>query len=157
MEMQNPQIRRLILWNRFWLTLVTLAALVGGFKYLEHRLIKDSMRLFFTSHVRPEDGRTGKSERVLIFSTNQGGPFIVTHLAYGADFVAELPQPRFIPGPKGIAYADTDWSTIYESELDKLSWHNCYSGEKVRPPKINEPVRALYYALDQVNAVHSAS
>lgn len=141
--------RRLILWNRFWLVLVALYALVGGYSYLEHRILSDVSRL----QLRWNDVEAIKSERALTFSTNQGGPFIVTHLATqtgnsGVDTaiaaIAELPHPLFVRGPKGLTY-------ISGHELAGLKWMDA-GGRKAAAPKPGASIQALYYETQKVTA-----
>jgi hypothetical protein len=130
---------RLVRWNRFWLVLVALYTLVAGFNYLGHRITSNANRLQLTWGT----DESPKGENALVFSSAQGGPFIVTGLVIGSNSgdtalgaIAELPRPLFVRGPKAHTYFST-------RQMEQLVWITP-EGEKVAAPKPNTAVMALY-------------
>ena len=137
----DSKIKRLILWNRAWLILIALYTLIGGYNYLEHRIITNASRL----QLSWGNDEEAKGEAALIVSSS-GGPFIVTHLAVGSreidtalSAIAQLPRPLFIR-PKSYEVIP----------LSKLVWVNS-EGKRVATPKANTPVQALYYKVQTVS------
>lgn len=148
MDTQNTQARRLIFWNRFWLVLASLYALSIGYDFLHERLVNPFLRL----HLSWGSTDTPKQERALVFSTNQGPSFVVTHLVRSPttgfeSAVATLPRPLFIPHYEISGIKTRRYITV--SELSKLVWVE-ESGQKASAPKHGEPVKALYYEVMDV-------
>lgn len=145
MNDDNPHIHRLTRWNRFWLASVVLYTLVGGYNYLEHRIISSFSKLYLNWAT----DESIKGQLALEFSSSQGGPFVVTHLVIGSESsdtaragIAELPRPLFVRGPKARTY-------ILANQLAKLVWIDS-EGKKVAAPKPNSPILALYYETQKV-------
>lgn len=126
--MQDDNLRRLMIWNRFWCALILLSALSWGLLTAHHKMCELRVRW------GDDDG--------LRFSAMCDGPFVITHLQKlsqsneGEKAVAELPQP--------IVIFDSHGAIIAKSELDKLVWLDIY-GHKTTPPAAGAKISAIYY------------
>lgn len=143
MDTPDSQIRRLTLWNRFWLGLVLLYALSLAGNLLTEHFSRDALRL----HLSWSHSATVKDGSALSLSKNQGSPFVVTHLVKEAarhqeKAVAALPEPFLIYHLKTSV-------SITPSELAKLAWIQL-DGKRVAPPRPGQPVTAVYYKMLEV-------
>ncbi|RYG62757.1 hypothetical protein EON80_22520 [bacterium] len=149
---EAAQVKRLIFWNRFWLTVVVIYTIIGGYKALESKLIQDLSRL--QMRLSPTSSSGGES---ITFSSNFGGPFIITHLVTsdGGEIhpsmgnIAELPKPLLLRSPKGRI-------ELYAKDLDKLKWYDP-EGKPVKPPRPITNVMALYSELKNMQVQASTS
>jgi hypothetical protein len=126
-------VQRLIFWNRLWLCLLLVGALLEGTRWLFTRFD------VFLSTLRPVWSASG-----LRLVTSSDGPFVVTHLVLSepeagsekGKAVAQLARP--------IVIMDSDGASIPSAELHQLTWRNIF-GQSVPPPPDGAPIRALYY------------
>lgn len=121
------QLRRLIRWNRFWLTLLSLVALAAGFM-----LVIDPV------HSQLNSVRAGWRGDTLYFQCE--GPLLLTHLVGESDglVAAELAHPIFV--------LDSGGARIERLSFDALVWRY-EGGAKAPAPRSGSRVRGLYIRL----------
>jgi hypothetical protein len=135
MKANDNQLRRLMLWNRFWLGLFMVLLVGGGGLSWFNRFVDNvdnNVRALKVSWIA--DGG-------IKFSSSSDGPFVVTHLVKVArseqeKSVARLSQP--------IVIVDSAGATLSKSEFDKLSWHG-YQGDAQSSPAAGTAITAFYY------------
>jgi hypothetical protein len=130
MPVDAEQIRRVVIWNRLWLSLLVAAGAAWTCRALIGRIQADvrQLRVAWTG-----DG--------LALYSQSDGPFVVTHLVrWGAHdsekAVARLPEP--------IAIIDSRGALVGRDTYEKLIWRNT-AGDPVPAPPVGAPVGALYY------------
>ena|ERR1051326_8572180 len=125
-------LHRLVAWNRFWLGLLTSAALIWCFRWgINHETSPTALRVDWGS-------------RGVAMSTWSDGPFVVTHLVLsggevkheGDKAIAELSPP--------IVIIDSNGAQIPTADVTKLRWRNIF-GQLITAPPVGSPIRALYY------------
>jgi hypothetical protein len=125
MELER-QMRRLLLWNRFWLSLLIMTALAWGV----HSFIAAETQDTYTLTER-WDGQGLK------LSALTDGPFVITHLVdRRTRSWAALPSP--------IAVVDSHGVYIPINDVKKLHWQD-YLGQPCPFPATNARITALYY------------
>lgn len=122
---KDMQVRRLLIWNRFWLTaLVMCMVLGGGWLYLQ----KETSSIY--------ELKASWSDEGLRLSCVGQGPYIVTHLIdWRTKTCAELAKP--------IVVFDSYGGRISLSEIKALAWRNTMN-EPCEPPKQFSEVEVLY-------------
>ncbi len=129
---EDTEVRRLVLWNRFWCVVLVLVALTWVGRSLLAHIESVSSK---GECVWETDG----SLRITWLSYNR--PRIITHLVYGSDNVAALPAP--------LVVTDSDQRIRFDRQaLDRLTWSNFRTG-RVLSPHQGAPVAALYYVPTQ--------
>ncbi len=131
MNVNDNQLRRLIIWNRLWLGLFMVLLISWGGLSWANRIYSD-MRALRVSW------RSGGDIK---FSSASDGPFVITHLATVArseqeKSVARLSQP--------IVVVDSAGATLSKSEVEKLKWHG-YRGAAQPSPAAGTAIVAFYY------------
>ena len=123
---ENWQIRKLQLWNRFWVCLLVIATLTWAGKHF----IDAQTRDLYTLH----DTWDGQG---LKLSAMSDGPFVVTHLVdrYSKTWAA-LPRP--------VAVVNSHGAYIPVEEMQKLYWQD-YLDQPCPFPLKNADIKALYY------------
>ncbi len=118
--------RRIVFWNRFWLTIVMLLLIGSG----AWRLLSSIIESMY-------DLRPSWSEDGLGFSASSDGPFVITHLVDRRQYATAALQPP-------LAYIDSGRLLIPIEQFKKLKWYSKF-GEEVTAPKDGLNVTALYY------------
>ena len=120
--------RRLLFWNRFFITLLVLSVLFLGaqWKMRELRELKVSWQ---------GDGS-------IRLRSASDGPFVVTHLALPGDSGVGARASAALPRP--LAVIDSSGGELLESEVARLIWMDDH-GQKMPAPLPGTPLRALYF------------
>jgi hypothetical protein len=135
MKTNEERLRRLELWNRFFVALLALAFLGTAVALFLLRAYDETQSKIYALHAIWLPGGEIK------FSATSDGPFIVTHLVVDGGLepekkVARLPQP--------IAIIDSHGAVLSKTQILKLAWVDIY-GQTTAAPKAGSVIKALYY------------
>ena len=122
------QLRRLLWWNRFFVSVLLMAALFAGaqWKLREMRELKVSWQ---------PDGSV--SLRAV-----SDGPFVVTHLTLPGDRQIGARASAALSRP--LAVIDSGGASLAEAEVARLIWVDAH-GQKMPAPAPGTPLSALYF------------
>jgi hypothetical protein len=128
MNEEDARVRRLIQWNRFWVTLIMLGFLAWFANWQIRGFFADFEKLRVS----------WQSDGSLNIFSGSDGPFVITHLVV-ANAIAPLPRRLVLDGSGDVG--------LSKAEFDKLTWFGRRSGEPVAPPKKESGVQivVLYY------------
>jgi hypothetical protein len=121
--MDERQVQNLVRWNRFWLALCVLFALVKG---------REAVQSYYQERIlpnKPSDVRTVWATQGLLIGSMSGG-VVITHLmgkSNGELVVAPLPRPPFVLG--------SSTARLTPAEFRQLPW--------VTPPGVRSPAPPL--------------
>lgn len=128
--MSDSDVRRLMAWNRFWLTLLIVVVLAWAASAQMKRL-SDRHRVRVTA----QWGDNG-----LVLRPSSDGPFVVTCLVYGVGTAAV----RHAVLPEPLVVIDSGGAAIESEALRKLTWRDWMGRTDAAPPD-GTPMKALYY------------
>lgn len=124
-------VRRLLWWNRFFLALVLLAALLAGARWKIDELGASIRELRITWQA---DGS--------IFLSAADGPLVVTHLALPADYPGGVRATALLP--RSLPVIDSGGVGLSKAEVSRLAWLD-KRGQKMQGPTPGAPLSALYF------------
>jgi len=137
--MSDPNVRRLMAWNRFWLAVVMLVLLSWAASVGLDRL-SDRSRVRI---------RTAWSERGLELRSSSDGPFVVTCLVHGVG----TGEVRYAVLPEPLVIIESGVTILEPAALRRLTWRDWMGGTDAPPPE-GTPMKALYSApLESVASV----
>jgi hypothetical protein len=131
--MDKVTVRRLVVWNRFWLGLLVLALLLWLGRWLIHG-----------SDWLPTLLRVVWHNGGLALTTWSDGPFVVTHLILDGREAADESQKAVAQLSTPVVIIDSKGANISPEEVKKLIWNDT-TGRSISPPREGAPIRALYY------------
>jgi hypothetical protein len=132
-DTRDEQIRRLLLWNEIWATLLCVLLIVGAaFLWARYQLEERHHALTLSW-----DGAD-----VRLYAGSDG-PFVVTHLVRYGDGVTVDTAVAALPEP--LAIMSSGGRRIPASVMQQFVWRSTRSDEQVAGPPAGAPLRAFYY------------
>jgi hypothetical protein len=122
------QIRRLQLWNRFWICLFVVSALYFA--------AQNQIRRVRTLTVAYNTDGSVK------FRSFSDGPFVITHLALSGDGGVGARATAALTPP--LTCIDSSGAYLSQEEVSRLVWRDDH-GEKMRAPSPGSKLAALYF------------